>query len=413
MQIAATMPVKRDSRGWIVPSQTAPSTTYRVAPMPVVVSVPDTGGLGCTCPDFQLRGKACKHVIAVEFTMRRETVTDGAVVTEQVKVTYTQDWRAYNLGQTQEKELLLPMLADLCGTLSRPYKGRGRPCLPMSDMAYAAVTKVYSGMSARRFDTDVREAKDRGLTEVDPHFNTVLRYLRNPELTPVLRGLVTLSALPFVGVESTFAQDSTGFSTSTYARWFDHKWGKEQTKRQWVKLHAMTGTQTNIVTDANVTNLHGADSPQFIPLLRATAENFAISEVSADKAYSSKANLQAAADLGATPYVPFKGAPVIADPAPPQPWKHATAWVRMYHQFTYQRDTFLAHYHRRSNVETTFSMIKRKFGESLKSKSETGQVNEVLCKVIAHNLAVVISAIYELGLETPRFAPAPNLELVG
>jgi hypothetical protein len=37
------------------------------------------------------------------------------------------------------------------------------------------------------------------------------------------------------------------------------------------------------------------------------------------------------------------------------------------------------------------------------SKSDTGQVNEVLCKVIAHNLCVVIAAMYELGLPAPAF----------
>ena len=78
-----------------------------------------------------------------------------------------------------------------------------------------------------------------------------------------------------------------------------------------------------------------------------------------------------------------------------------------------QRDTFLARYHVRSNVESTFSMIKRKFGEALKSKSYEGQVNEVLCKVIAHNICCLISAIYELGLEMPHFNPGPNLALLG
>jgi transposase len=51
---------------------------------------------------------------------------------------------------------------------------------------------------------------------------------------------------------------------------------------------------------------------------------------------------------------------------------------KMQHLFAYQRDTFLAHYHKRSNVDTTFSMIKRKFGDSLRSKSDVGQMNEIL-----------------------------------
>jgi hypothetical protein len=48
-------------------------------------------------------------------------------------------------------------------------------------------------------------------------------------------------------------------------------------------------------------------------------------------------------------------------------------------------------------------MIKAKFGDSLRSKSEVGQLNEGLCKVIAHNLCVLITAIHELGLESPQF----------
>ena len=56
-------------------------------------------------------------------------------------------------------------------------------------------------------------------------------------------------------------------------------------------------------------------------------------------------------------------------------------------------------YRRRSNVETTFSMIKRKFGERLRSKTHTAQVNEMLCKILAHNLCVLIQSMYELGVE--------------
>jgi transposase len=55
-------------------------------------------------------------------------------------------------------------------------------------------------------------------------------------------------------------------------------------------------------------------------------------------------------------------------------------------------------YHKRSNVECTFSMIKRKFGERLRSKTKTAQHNEVLAKVLCHNLACVIQSMYELGI---------------
>jgi hypothetical protein len=47
-------------------------------------------------------------------------------------------------------------------------------------------------------------------------------------------------------------------------------------------------------------------------------------------------------------------------------------------------------------------MIKSNFGERLKSKTETAQVNEALCKVLCHNLCVVIQSMYELNI-TPDF----------
>jgi hypothetical protein len=47
-------------------------------------------------------------------------------------------------------------------------------------------------------------------------------------------------------------------------------------------------------------------------------------------------------------------------------------------------------------------MIKAKFGSSVRAKTPTAQVNEVLCKVLCHNICVLIQSIYELGLE-PTF----------
>ncbi len=69
-----------------------------------------------------------------------------------------------------------------------------------------------------------------------------------------------------------------------------------------------------------------------------------------------------------------------------------------------KEESFNAHYHRRSNVETTFSMVKGKFGDSVRSKSETGQINEILLKFLSHNLCVLIQEMHELGV-TPTFEP--------
>ena len=47
-------------------------------------------------------------------------------------------------------------------------------------------------------------------------------------------------------------------------------------------------------------------------------------------------------------------------------------------------------------------MMKREFGDFVRSKIDVAMVNEALCKVLAHNLVVLIHEMYELGIE-PAF----------
>jgi transposase len=155
------------------------------------------------------------------------------------------------------------------------------------------------------------------------------------------------------------------------------------------------------VTAIQVDTKNSGDSPQFGPLVNATAEGFNVAEISADKAYLSHDNLAVAESIGATPFIPFK---VNSTP------DSSELWRRMYLYFTVNREDFLTHYHLRSNVESAFSMIKRKFGDSLRAKTDTAMRNEVLAKVLCHNLCCVISAWYELGIEPTQWAaPKPPM----
>lgn len=62
----------------------------------------------------------------------------------------------------------------------------------------------------------------------------------------------------------------------------------------------------------------------------------------------------------------------------------------------------MQNYHKRSNVESTFHMIKAKFGDKLRSRTKTAQVKEALCKILCHNIVVLIQSMFELGLK-PKF----------
>ena len=124
--------------------------------------------------------------------------------------------------------------------------------------------------------------------------------------------------------------------------------------------------------------------------------HFPVKEVSADKAYLSHKNLAAVQAVGATPFVPFKSNTVEPEAG------YSTAWAQMYHYFMGNREKFLEHYHKRSNIETAYSMIKGKFGGAPRSKSDAGQINEVLCKVLCHNISVLVQATHALGID-PTF----------
>jgi transposase len=229
-----------------------------------------------------------------------------------------------------------------------------------------------------------------------PHYNSLFNFFGNPEMTPLLTALIEESAAPLQCVESRFAVDSTGFGTTVYRRWFDVKYGHEKKEHAWLKAHAMVGTKTNIVTAIHVTDSDVSYAPALPGLVKATDKRFAVTEVSADKAYLSHANLKAIDDAKGAAYIPFKSNSKAAGPA---------AWRRMWGLFMYRQPEFLAHYGQRSNVETTFSAIKRKFGGSVRSKTFTAQVNEILCKVLCHNLAVLVHARHELGIESVFTSP--------
>jgi transposase len=399
LQIAATSKLTRKGNTWIVPSQ-AGHGEYKVNP--------DPESPRCTCPDFEFRQAPCKHVIAVEYVLMREQKPDGStVVTETVTVTrksYTQNWPAYNAAQTHEKSELQALLYELCRNVPEPEtrRGRGRPSLGLADIIFSSTYKIYSTVSGRRFSTDLRQAKARGYLSRLPHYNSVFRYLESEALTPYLYELISLSAAPLRAVETDFAVDSSGFSTGQFMRWLDVKYGEKEDRRQWLKLHLTCGVKTNIVTAVQVSDGYAHDYPFFKGLIDRTAETgFKMKEVSADKGYLGADNMLATLRHGAIPYIPFKINSVAQSGWEPK----SQVWTRMYHFYSLHRGEFLQHYHKRSNVETTFHVVKSKFGQRLRSKSLTAQINEALCKVLCHNLCVVIQSMHELNI-TPEFSNA-------
>ena len=351
-------------------------------------------GMSCTCPDFVYRGGKCKHIQATRYYLEIEKDTPQGTVTEKVHLTYAQAWGAYNEAQKAEVNLFDDLLKDLVKAIPEPEQTKGRPRLSLQETLFCAIQKVYSQLSSRRAHSLFQNAVERGQIDHAPRFNAPSDLFNKPETTAILQNLVMLSALPVAGTEVDFAVDSTGFRTTTFNAYEGAKYGQKK-EHQWVKAHLCAGVKTNVVAAVAITDAYSNDSPQFGPLVRKTAEGFTINEITADMAYSSRKNLQLAENEGGKAYIPFK--------------KNATGraggssiWKKMFHYFQLNRDEFMEHYHKRSNIEATNAAIKRKFGETLKSKNPVAQVNELLAKIIAYNLTVVIHEMYENGIQ-PEF----------
>ena len=405
--IAALCYIRPDGKAnrYLVPSQTG-------AAQYLVCIDPKKGpGWRCDCKDYEARQLPCKHIHAVRFVIDREKKSDvpppgrttlavelKAELSAQAspeRPTYKQNWTAYNAAQTTEKHRVQVLLADLCRGVVEPPKPHGgakggRPPVPMADRVFAAAFKVYSTTSGRRFTCDMKDAESRGYVSHAPHFNSISRFLESPELTPVLGNLIRQSALPLRAVEVDFAVDATGFGTSRFVRWFDKKYGIVRQRAEFVKVSVMTGVKTNIVTAFRIGGQYSGDSPDFVPMVKETAESFAIREVSADKAYCSYDNFDAVAGLGGTAYIAFMTTAT---------GRLGGTYGKMFHLYNLNQDEYLAHYHKRSNVESTFSMIKAKFGDAVRSKTDVAMMNEALCKVLCHDLCCLIQSTHELGIE--------------
>jgi hypothetical protein len=130
---------------------------------------------------------------------------------------------------------------------------------------------------------DLRDAHAKGFISKLPCYNSIFNYFESELLTPHLRMLIEESSLPLQTIESSFAVDSSGFSTSRFVQWVQakHHDPKLLERRDWVKVHLMCGVKTNVVTAVEITDRYAGDSPQFKSLVNETGRNFTRAYVSA------------------------------------------------------------------------------------------------------------------------------------
>ena len=228
-------------------------------------------------------GAKCKHIYAVEHLLGRDR-DDGVAVhgtprpgpkPPPRRPTYPRDWPLYNETQTNEEDEFEPLLHALCQSIRQPKHLMGRRPVPLPDIVFACVAKVYLDRSARLVIPRLNRACKEGYLTRPIKFGRMTAFLESESATPILHDLIIRSSLPVVPIERVFAVDSTGFVGSRFVRWQDLKY-RGSDERDWAKMHAMCGVETLIFTAVVIKERDAADLHQLEELLRITAQNFTI-----------------------------------------------------------------------------------------------------------------------------------------
>jgi transposase len=94
-------------------------------------------------------------------------------------------------------------------------------------------------------------------------------------------------------------------------------------------------------------------------------------------------------DLGGQAFIPFK-----KNTSGKSSDNHRSYFKSAFKFFKENKEEYMNRYHKRSNIESCFSMIKRKFGNNVKCRNEISQDNEILGKVLVHNICVLCQELF-------------------
>ena len=378
----STIITQQNQTNWRVPSQ-AGKGSYKVTI--------NEQQLKCTCDDFDLHNAKCKHILAIQLILQEEQGIKQEPMQTPKKQSYPQNWKAYDQAKTNEFNLFLSLINELLTYITKESKPKtGRKPYSIKTQILSLCTKIYYNTDLRRATSVLKTLKNQFQLNKIPSFKTIDNFYKNPELSKLLDTLILASALPLAQIEETGATDATGFSTSQFASWNEYKHGKFKGKeRIWIKAHASTLCKTNAFLAVEITDKDTADPTMFKEVTDKRTKLFNIRDWTADKAYLSKDILKFLDQMDYNPFIPFKSNSQRSSGTTPQIWK------KMFDHFHKNHEDYLKHYHQRSNIESSFAMLKKRFNNHVSTKSIETQTVEVKIKVLCMNLSILIQELFE------------------
>jgi hypothetical protein len=394
----------------LVPSESKNRSTYTV----------DAIAQHCVCLDWEANGGGdrpfwCKHLWAVHFAGQIASGVDLGPI-EPPRARKKRDprnwkkrnWKAINQCRTLIPRLGPQLLAELIdgAGLPKPCRKRGAPPVSDRDILVSAALREWEGATAGEAVVAIEGFCERGIINVSrlPAYNTLLERFARPELMPYLHRILAASALPLLPFERGISADGTGFGSSIYDHYYTEKHVPEMrrkpTKRHsWISAMIAWGVDTHVIVCAQPTEKdpEGGGEARMVPELvrRAVANGCRFTAWYGDAAHLAEDCAKAVEEAGAAFYVDFKRGVTGKT--------HRGALQRVYNQMCANPEEYRRLYEQGHPLcETGNSMIKERFGPRMRSRTPNAQYAEFMLRAICHNVACLVMAIKELGIE-PKY----------
>src|SRR3989344_2546393 len=311
------------------------------------------------------------------------------------------DYDLINQSHQWEPRYFLKILNETINLLSLPdgYKGTGRPSVPVSEKLKVCCIKQFNLKGGRRTVHHIESARAMGYLFIpnisENYFNMINNYTKDSSLTQYLQKLIILLAEPLAKKSYYFAVDGTGFKIGYGKKNYCSIRTDKDSKREYIGLHAIADVESHIIPYAIVSKGHVHDNNFFKPLIKKTNETFTIKEVYAVPAYLSKNNVEFCKALNIASYLKPKSNTVIKG-LKNSAWRSS---IERYYQDEKRKQ--YRRYSLRSNIESAFHMIKSVNTDILRHKTFEGRVNELLARIVCHNIRCLVTAYFKGDIDLP------------